>query len=445
MYLLFMYLCFFLVALLNVCVLCRGAGGGNGGVGRVPGTPDQLTDTAGSKDSPETLRREVSLDADMSEPMLHEDSMPDPFPQNAHVGIENVIYSQMELIDTDRQFRYAFVESIVDVIRKIRDQYSDANILQASKLNDAIAALPDDNDERHDKLVHQIAYYVYTNLDRKFDIAGHKDKVSFLYHYESQKLPQLAEFLYVMIFLMRAQQCSEFRFMTYKKYLHDLWVEHMKQATAKPTSEALLAEFERVLLTADDWINDIIQKEPAEKSTKKLKVAKPDRLTITLMDMINENKFTNFTQFAQGVLNVSLHFIVLYAKETGKKDSTKAVYIDALASKPNTLRLYVRVKEMFQKSNFRFKQRYPAKLIQWQYWIMRVITIFQNDNNEADLWYGYLQQAKQIVTDTEVSGHFKPSAYNFPLGADFDSLEPDVNTQNTAESLSSRIDLLNDW
>jgi hypothetical protein len=415
-----------LVALLicNVCVLCRGAGGGNGGVGRVPGTPDQLTDTAGSKDSPDSLRPLLSNDADMSEPMLHEDSMQDPFPQNAHENDENVIYSRMELLDTDRQFRYVLVESAVKYIHEIFKTYSVSDKLRRSLLEQSIQDMNDD----YIKALHQMALYVYTNLNTKFAMKGQTEKMSYVEYYTLSGQADRAEWLYVMIFMMRQQQWSQDKFNAYKKSVHDSWEEYMKKPDATAIGEDVLADFENVLLTGDEWINDIIQKEPvAESATKKQRVAKPDRHAIRLLDMIEENKWTDFKPYLQGIEKVSEHFQALYAVEKGTSESMKGKYAEALALKELTNQLYPRTRQMFEMSNFRFKHQYPKKWLQWQYWILRAIMILQVEG-DTQVWYGYLNHANGIVTDRDNPVHLKPSSAEFPLQADFDSLEPDVKT-----------------
>jgi hypothetical protein len=246
-----------------------------------------------------------------------------------------------------------------------------------------------------------------------------------------------------MIFLMRQQQWFPDEFNAYKEYTHAAWLEHKKSADVKPVSENVLGNFERLLSTTDDWINDIIQKGPVtESSSKRAKVVKSDRHKITLVDMIQENQFTNFTQFVEGIADVSEHFKVLYKQETGRH---KALYLENLAQKPLTSQLYPYVKLLFEKSSFRFRQHYPYKSRQWQYWVMRAIISLQIDEATTKQWYEYLDNAQKIETDTSQLGHYIPKNANFPLGADFDFSEPAVLTQNATESLSARIDRLNDW
>ena len=192
------------------------------------------------------------------------------------------------------------------------------------------------------------------------------------------------------------------------------------------------------------WISDIIQKEPAESSTKRQKTAKPDRSGVSVVAMIQENNFGNFMQFIEGISKVAKHFQALYGVENGTKESLKATYLEALASKELTKQLYPRAKRMFELSNFRFKQQYPVLLIQWAYWVVRAIKSLQAEG-DAQVWYGYLNQANGIVTNPNTRGHYKTSESNFPLQADFDSFEPEAITHNAMQSLSSRIDRLNDW
>ncbi len=374
--------------------------------------------------------------------MLHEDSMSDPFPQGTHVGVENVIYSQMELIDKDRQFRYAFVESILIPIRRVRDEFSKGGIFEVEALKDKILKMPADTATDQSKLVNEIAMYVYTNLQQKFKIAGHTDKLSFLDYYTQMQSPEFAEYLYVMIFLMRQQQWLTDKFDAYKEYTRARWIQHQQSTSAQPVSEDVLGNFERVLETADEWINDIIQKEPIESSAKRAKVVKPDRHAIGFADMLNENDFTIFTQYSKGIMHVSAHFQICHQNETTKK---KTSFEEALAQKPLTSQLYPVVKQMFKMSNFRFRQHYPLTLRQWQYWVIRAIISLQVDTASQEQWYGYLDHAQKIETDTSKTGHYKIRNANFPLGADFDFSEPAVLTQDATESLSARIDRLNDW
>jgi hypothetical protein len=425
-------------------VLCRDADGGDGGVARA-GTPNLPTNTGAANVTPthnprggagrartsdvvEVANEDVEISEDMNV-----DRMPDPFPQSAHVGDENVIYSQMELLDTDRQFRYAFVSNIVSIIGPIAKIYYSNDVLNATALHDAMEAAPADK-----KLFYEIAYYVYTNVDQKFDIKGQKGKKSFLEYYASQNNAWKAEWLYVMIFLMRQQQWSKDSFDKNKQYIHDLW----KQTSTETIAENIIEDFETLLLTADNWIRDIIRQEPPASTAKKARVV--DRRAINLMDLIEENNLDYFIQFKNGIDNVSRHFEVLYQAENGKNPNRKAIFEQEFLKKPLTMRLYPLAKSMFEKSNFRFKLRYPLKLIQWQYWIMRAIASMQNEFNETELWYGYLDQASKIETNKKNSGHYKTDSADFPLKADFDSLEDDI-THNAIESLSTRIDRLNDW
>lgn len=411
-------------------MLCRHAGGGNANV-NAPATPDDRTSAADANGTPSPSRRQVVATdaADEASEAMDSETMPDPFPQGAHVGDENVIYLQTELIDTNRQFRYSFVQSVKDAIHKIAQKYLSDGEFQAEQIKLDMQSMSGG----YQKFLHEVALYVYTNWNQKYQMKGNSQKVSFREYYgmESPK----TEFFYVMIFLMRQQQWSQEEYDIYKAQCFTAW----EQVGKPEMTEEVLQEFENVLVTADEWIANIISKEPTESTAKKQRVAKPDRIRISLIDVIEENKFTVFQNYTTGVQKVTEHFRSLFSTENSNDDTRKKIWSDQLAIKPFTMKLYTRVKEMFQLSNFRFKKRYPSKDIQWGYWILRAITNFSNEEGTSQVWIKYLQDAGEIPRVR------KANYASFPLGQDFDSFEPEAITHNAMQSLSARIDRLNDW
>jgi hypothetical protein len=74
-------------------------------------TPPYPTDAAAANATPLQAGRQEGV-VDVME-MEMSDAMPDPFPQNEHVGAEVVIYRNSELLNCeDEQFRYYFVDHV---------------------------------------------------------------------------------------------------------------------------------------------------------------------------------------------------------------------------------------------------------------------------------------------------------------------------------------------
>ena len=350
------------------------------------------------------------------------DAMPDPFPRAAHIGDENVIYLQTELLDTNRQFRYAFVQNIVEKCQGICAQYASNDQFQDMKINEAIKTMEDG----YLKFLHQVTHYVYTNWNQKFQMKGASEKKSFREYYAST--PWKAEYFYVMIFLMRQQQWSQDAYKIYKDQTYAAWV----QQGQTQVSEETLGDFESVLFTADVWISNIISNEPVESTSKRQKVQNPDRRSITALDMMQENNFMNFEKYISGIQKISQHFQNLYNAERSINESMQQLWQKELQVKPFTMKLYTRVKTTLELSNARFKKRYPVTNVKWVYWILRAINNFSNEEGTTQDWMKYLQDAGQI------SNNHKPTQATFPLGADFD-------THNAVDSLAARLDRLNDW
>jgi hypothetical protein len=419
-------------------VLCRGASGGNGRGDR-DGTPNLLTDPAGAKDTPD--RQSARVNADV---------VSDPFADtNTHVGTEFMVVSNLDLLDRDHAFRLFFVDRVVNFVQRIREQSSNDQGSTGSTIDwDKFAHLQQNSP--FDNRFFEIAKWVFENEHGVYLHPGSVQASTYAKYFD-QDYPNrgLDQYFYVVYFLARLQQYSNSSFEEFKQLARLIW--QVQQQPYTPGIEMVL--FDKVLEEVDQQqlesdaaakkMNarlDLKRKTEAEEAEEHASKAE------SINELINENvDFKRYETMVEGLTAVTRHTFAVYSRLNNLSTVTDEVRVVEwrveLDKKSITKKLYEKTEKLMISARPNFKQLHPKKMVQWRYWTMRAI----NDLTTAEEGSNYKAWSDYIANAALLGTTHKVMSSDFPLQSNLQSFHADDITHNAVESLSTRIDLLNDW